>query len=146
MVWAWNLGNGSHFVGETGSQTALVAPARAQLSRDVMLERSSAFVNDTMDFLQFPARCVPSHDLVYMEALPLHVHAAFTHVETLLALKSLGGERMRAAVAQGVLKSWWWAAAAVPLPPGWRWQRSGRRPSQVRRPEDQGQPGGPRES
>ena len=83
-----------------------------ELSRDVMLQRSSAFVNDTVDFLQFPARCVPSHDLVYMQELPLHVHAAFTHIETLLTLKSLGGERMRAAVAQGVLKSWW--AAAVP--------------------------------
>jgi hypothetical protein len=82
-------------------------------SRDVMQERSSTFVNDTMDYMQFPARCVPSHDLVYMQGLPMQLHAAYTHMETLMTMKSLGGERMRAAVAQGVIKSWW-AAAAVP--------------------------------
>lgn len=85
-------------------------------SRDVMRSRSSDFVNQTMDHLQFPASCVPSHDLVYEQHLPLHVHAAFTHLETLLTLKSLGGERMRAAVAQGALKPWW-IAAAVGVPP-----------------------------
>ncbi len=85
-------------------------------SRDVMRSRSSDFVNQTMDHLQFPASCVPSHDLVYEQHLPLHVHAAFTHLETLLTLKSLGGERMRAAVAQGALKPWW-ITAAVAVPP-----------------------------
>jgi hypothetical protein len=84
-------------------------------SRDVMNARSSAFVNNTIDFLQFPASCVPSHDLVYVEALPLHVHVAFTQMETLLALKSLGGERMRAAVSQGLLNPWW-AAVGVGVP------------------------------
>ncbi len=81
-----------------------------------MLSRSSAFVNDTMDSLQFPASCVPSHDLVYVEALPLHILAAFTQMETLFTLKSVGGARIRAAVAQGVLKPWW-AAAAAGVPP-----------------------------
>jgi hypothetical protein len=84
-------------------------------SRDVMNARSSVFVNSTIDILQFPASCVPSHDLVYVEALPLHVHAAFTQMETLLALKSLGGERMRAAVSQGLLNPWW-SAVGVGVP------------------------------
>jgi hypothetical protein len=82
-----------------------------------MRSRSSVFVNETIDHLQYPAACVPSHDLTFAEALPLHVHSAFTHLETLLILKSVGGERMRAAIAQGTLKSWWASAAVgVPVP------------------------------
>jgi len=82
-----------------------------------MLQHSSSFVNDTLDYLKYPARCVPSHDLVYMESLPLQVHASFTHLETLMTLRSLGGERMRAAVAQGILKSWWISASPQLLAP-----------------------------
>jgi hypothetical protein len=97
------------------SQRAPLA-VEEEWSRDVMRSRSSVFVNDTIDHMQHGAACIPSHDLVYVEALPLHVHTAFTHMETLLALKSVGGERIRAAIAQGVLQSWWAAAVPPPMP------------------------------